>query len=595
MATVEQRTCDGCGRDRPIITAIGAAISLCGSCYNRSELRPRRLCGRCGRVAAICVRANGTSGDICVDCYELPVAVCVACGRLRPCSGVAAGSPTCSRCVPRATVACAHCGAHRPAAARWAEGPVCDTCYTAALRRRGTCAGCGTERRLVSPPGPGATLCCDCAGLAPMHTCAVCGREDKLYERGRCDRCALARRTAELMAGPNGVVPAALITVHDAIVASRTPRKALNWLRQGAGAPILAAMAAGTMSVSHEALDDHERPAAANHVRHMLVAHGVLAPRDEGLVSLERLNARTVAAVERPEDHNTVAAFATWRVMHHARRRAEHNTTGRTAIRHARNQVLVAVRFLDWLAAHDRTLAACTQSDLDLWLATGPRSRYDVRHFIGWASHAKLSAKLKIPPLRSGPGVALDSETRWTIIATLLRDPGIELTDRVAGSFVLLYAQPLSRVAVMSIDTVTATGNNVTVRFGTQAVIVPDPLATHITNLIAAGSAHRSIGSTTTSNWLFPGHLPGRPITASQLGLRLRAFGIDARAARQGAALQLAAQIPAVVLAEMLGVAIGTAVHWVHAAGGNWANYAAITATNTQPAPKPHQMQHPQR
>jgi hypothetical protein len=80
-----------------------------------------------------------------------------------------------------------------------------------------------------------------------------------------------------------------------------------------------------------------------------------------------------------------------------------------------------------------------------------------------------------------------------------------------------------------------------------------------------------------------PGHLPGRPITASQLGQRLRTFGVDARAARQAAQLQLAAQIPAVVLAETLGIAITTAVHWVHAAGGDWANYAAITATDADP------------
>lgn len=103
------------------------------------------------------------------------------------------------------------------------------------------------------------------------------------------------------------MVPTALIGVHDTIVSSPTPRKALNWLRQGAGAPILAQMAAGAMVISHAALDDHPRPPAANYVRHMLVDHGVLEPRDEGLVSLERLNAGTVAAVDRPEDRNTHA------------------------------------------------------------------------------------------------------------------------------------------------------------------------------------------------------------------------------------------------------------------------------------------------
>lgn len=386
------------------------------------------------------------------------------------------------------------------------------------------------------------------------------------------------------MTGPHGVVPAALISVHDTIVASPTPRKALNWVRRGAGAPILAELARGTMAMSHEALDAHPRPRAANHVRQMLVVHGVLAPRDEQLVTLERLNAQTVAAIARPEDRNTVAAFATWRVLRRVRRRADHNSVERTAISHARNQVLGAVRFLDWLAAHRLTLGTSTQSDLDLWLATGPRSRYDVRHFVEWTSEHRLSPKLKVPQVRSGPGDALDTDTRWAIIAKLLRDPGIEVADRIAASFVLLYAQPLSRVSMMTVDAVTTTDTDVSVRFGTQAVAVPEPLATHVTTLVSTGRAHHiGIGSTASSRWLFPGHLPGRPITANRLGQRLSVFGIDARTARRAAQQHLAAQVPAVVLAEMLGVAIGTAVDWVHAAGGDWANYSAVTATDTGP------------
>ncbi|MDQ3643532.1 MAG: hypothetical protein M3450_19195, partial [Actinomycetota bacterium] len=334
---------------------------------------------------------------------------------------------------PRTSAPCAHCGADRPPSVRWAEGPVCDPCYNATLRRRGMCAGCGKERRLVSPPGPDSTRCCDCSGLAPMHTCSECGREDKLYERGRCERCCLSRRTTEAMSGPDGVVPAGLVGVRDTIAASPAPRKALNWLRRGAGAPILTALARGTMALSHEALDAHDRPRAANHVRQMLVAHGVLAPRDEQLVALELLNTQTVTSIGRPDDRKTVAAFATWRVLHRVRRRADHNTNERTAINHARNQVLGATRFLDWLAAHDLTLATCGQEDLDLWLATGGRSRYDVRHFVKWTSERNLSSKLKVPSLRSGPGVVLDAEERWVTIAKLLRAPDIETADRVAG------------------------------------------------------------------------------------------------------------------------------------------------------------------
>lgn len=417
-----------------------------------------------------------------------------------------------------------------------------------------------------------------------MHVCGQCGREDKLYERGRCDRCALARRATEAMSGPEGIVPAALVGVRDTIVASSTPRKALNWLRQGAGAPILSELARGSLAMSHEALDGLGKPRAASHVRQMLVAHGVLAPRDEQLVRLEQLNAATVAAIERPDDRSAVATFATWRVLRRVRRQSEQNTGARTAISHGRNQVVGAVRFLDWLAAHDLALATCTQGDLDLWLATGPASRYDVRHFVQWTSERKLSAALKVRPFRSGPGDALDSEQRWAIIAKLLRDPGIEVADRVAGSFVLLYAQPLSHVSVMTVDSITTSDAGLAVRFGTQGVVIPAPLSDHVNSLIATGRArHQGIGSTPSSRWLFPGHLPGRPITASRLGQRLGAFGIDARAARRAAQAQLAAEVPAVVLAEMLGITVRTAVDWVHAAGGDWANYAATTATNTDP------------
>jgi len=381
------------------------------------------------------------------------------------------------------------------------------------------------------------------------------------------------------MAGPDGKVPTVLAGVHDTIVASATPRKALNWLRQGAGAPILAELAAGTMALSHEGLDSYPRPVAANHVRQMLIAHGVLAPRDEQLVTLERRNAKTVAGIGRPEDRSTVAAFATWRVLRGVRRRAERNTTGRTAINHARNQVLAAARFLDWLAAHHLSLANCTQGDLELWLATGPASRYDVHHFLEWTSNRRLSTKLTVPPRRSRPGDALDPEARWAIIRRLLRDPGIEVVDRVAGSFVLLYAQPLSRVAVMTLDQVVTADTGVTVRFGALDLAVPDPLAGYLVTLVATGRTHHiGIGSTAPSRWLFPGHLPGRPITAIRLGQRLGQFGIDARAARRATQIQLAAEVPAVVLAEMLGVGVTTAVDWVHAAGGDWATYAAIQA-----------------
>ena len=165
----------------------------------------------------------------------------------------------------------------------------------------------------------------------------------------------------------------------------------------------------------------------------------------------------------------------------------------------------------------------------------------------------------------------------------LLNDPDVDLADRIAGSFLLLYAQPLSRIAVMTLDQITLAPTGVSVRFATADLAVPGPLGALLaTHVVTSRSRHVSIGAIPNS-WLFPGHLPGRPITAAYLGQRLGVFGIDARAARRATQQQLAAEVPAVVLAEMLGVAITTAVAWVQAAGGDWANYAAlITEENAQ-------------
>jgi hypothetical protein len=79
---------------------------------------------------------------------------------------------------------------------------------------------------------------------------------------------------------------------------------------------------------------------------------------------------------------------------------------------------------------------------------------------------------------------------------------------------VLLYAQPLSRIAVMTNDQIDIHDDYVTVRFATHHLHIPEPLAGLVAT-IATGTRHGhiSIGTPTTSRWMFPGHLPGRPIT----------------------------------------------------------------------------------
>ena len=78
-----------------------------------------------------------------------------------------------------------------------------------------------------------------------------------------------------------------------------------------------------------------------------------------------------------------------------------------------------------------------------------------------------------------------------------------------------------------------------------------------------------------TSPWLFPGGQPGQPISAYQLAERLRQLGIRSGQSRSAALFQLATDLPAAVLARLLGIHISVAVAWQRASAGDWAAYAA--------------------
>ncbi len=575
--------CASCGKVRPAAGHDSVGQPVCEVCRRRDDPRRHRQCGRCGKVAPIAARARDGHPDICVNCYRMPPATCSVCGRHRACSFAATSRPVCPSCSPRATAACARCGQDRPPAARWPEGPVCDPCYTAALRRRGRCASCGQQRRLVAPPGPAADTCADCAGLPVTHACADCGIEDKLYEKGRCAPCSLRRRTRQLLSAGTGTIAPQLNGVFDAVTAARQPRSALNWLRKGAGAGLLADVAAGRLAISHEALDDCPHRRAADYLRHMLTAAGALPPRDEDLARAGQWLAGVLDTIEPGADRRLAQAYATWQVMRRLRASAARTTRPRTPTAHARNNIRAATSLLAWLRGRGTTLGACGQADIDRWLHTGP-SACLARDFLSWAAARGHCRRLTIPVPPRATGPALGQDQRWVLAARLLRDTALDPTDRVAGCLLLLYGQPLSRIAVMTTGQVTRRDGETFIRFGRHDVPVPGPLADAVLQLISDGRSYRGVGSPSATAWLFPGHLPGRPITPARLGERLRRIGVYAQTGRRAALLDLAAQLPAAVLADLLGLHQTTAAKWMHQAGGDWSRYAAELARS-----HPHQ------
>jgi len=118
---------------------------------------------------------------------------------------------------------------------------------------------------------------------------------------------------------------------------------------------------------------------------------------------------------------------------------------------------------------------------------------------------------------------------------------------------------------------------------GTRAGHLPEPLASLVRQFLAARRGHAAIGDDDTSAWLFPGGQHGRPISSYRLAERLREHGIYPGQARSTALFQLATDLPAAVLARLLGIHIHitVAVAWQRASAGDWAAYAADVARRT--------------
>ena len=576
--TFAMPSCSVCGRTGRPLTATDQG-GMCSRCAHRHGAT---ACGHCQTVKPIAGRTVD-GAPICERCRR-HLRGQRRCGQHQPCNFADGNDPICKRCAPRPTAVCARCGVDRAVTARWPEGPVCEACYRAALHRRGRCAACGQHRRLVDPAGPDANRCADCADvhLPGNHVCVGCGIEDRLYERGRCARCSLKRRTVALLADKHGRVPVVLEPVAAAIAAARQPYSALNWLRDGIGAALLAELASGRMAATHEALDAHRNVRGADYLRRLLIAHGVLDDRDDELARTQAWAGELLGTIERADDRRLVTTYATWRVLRRLRGRADRAQGPRTAIRHARNQLTAAIALLDWLAARGLTLAQASQGDIDTWLTTGPAANR-VRDFLGWAAEQGHCPPLTVAPATFPTGTSMDPDERFEVLARLLHDDTLELTDRVAGSLLLAYAQPLSRITAITLDQIGRddTGHLATIRFGNHDIVLPEPLAHLIGTLIDTPRAYVGLRAPNPSPWLFPGGQPGRPLTPSRLGARLGKLGIHARAGRRAALIHLAANLPAAVLADLLHLTPGTAVRWVNNAGGDWSRYAAALATET--------------
>ena len=468
------------------------------------------------------------------------VMTCSICGRSAACEiSKATGQPWCTACQQR-WARCARCGEVKPVRGGTLAAPFCGTCTR-----------------------PEASF---------WRSCPACGHQRQLRSRS-CARCSLRARLSELLGGSTGEVRAELQALHQNLVTGQRPDTVLGWLNKNKASAVLRELGAGERALTHAALDELPVSKPIEHLRAILVATSTLPPRDEHLARLERWIAITIAGHrEQPVLHR----YAIWHLLRRLRSRnnSRHATHGQAVV--VQQHVRAAIALLGWLSARQLTLGTARQGDLEQWLTSDQATgRREAGNFVRWARRQKLTG-LGLAAVRwDGPTGLIDTEARWQQARRFLHDDTLKPEDRVAGLLVLLYAQRAATLSRLTLEHVQTCEQEVRIRLGREPVLLPEPLAALILVLVATRRGHAALGDQGTSPWLFPGGQPGRPISADRLAGRLRQLGLRPSQARSTALFQLATELPAALLARMLGIHISVAAAWQRASSGDWTNYAA--------------------
>lgn len=552
---------------------------VCRNCVAKSRAQP---CSRCGAIREAAAR-DEHGQPLCPNCLITDPAnheTCLGCGRRRSVSVRTPDGPLCPTCRPVATLTCSICGRSAPAViSKATDKPWCHACR----QRRARCIRCGNVRlirggTLTNP------LCATCARPDPSfwHTCPGCGEPTAHRRLGRCSRCTLQHRLQQLLRGKSGTIHPKLQALHDHLAHHDRPETVLSWLNRDSASLILRELGAGQRPLTHAALDELSDSKPLQHLRSVLVATGALPPRDEHLIRLERWITATVAERDDLDERQLLHRYAVWHVLRRLRHRIRDTGTTYGQAVAARRNITAATTLLDQLTTRGLTLATARQGDLETWLTSTDTTSRDAGNFVRWTNKQQLTA-LDFPAVRwRGPTGIINTEARWEQARRLLHDDTLKPEDRAAGLLVLLYAQTAAAISRLTLNHVETSSTETRLQLGREPVVLPEPVDALVQQLVTTRRGHAALGDQGTSPWLFPGGQPGRPISAFRLAERLRQLGIQAGPSRSTALFGLATELPAALLARLLGIHISVAVAWQRASSGDWATYAADYSRRNQ-------------
>jgi hypothetical protein len=372
----------------------------------------------------------------------------------------------------------------------------------------------------------------------------------------------------------------------DLLDSEADPYQILSWLHRSDWGHLLGRLAKEHEEITHALLDtfpSHSRP--IQYLRQVLVTAAVLPARDENLEGIPPW-VDTLLAAQPSHIAALIRPYASWSVLRRARGRSTWRASTPSVRKYARSRILIAIRFLTWLDEQHLTLDTVTQAHVDAWLDGGTTSHHRLRDFLRWAHSRRLTAALSVPWLgrRDEPDDILDDHERWRMLRQCLTDEAIPLHQRVAGSLVLLYGQLPQHIVTLTRAHISTRGEHTFFTLDRVPVLLPPPLASIVHQLADAEPfSRRPIvrDHVTGDALLFPGSRPSSCMDHGRLTQQLNDLGIRVRPARNSALCSLATDLPAPVVAELLGIHINTAVRWSRLVKRDWSSYLSARADDT--------------
>lgn len=249
-----------------------------------------------------------------------------------------------------------------------------------------------------------------------------------------------------------------------------------------------------------------------------------------------------------------------------------------------------ARRLADSLEPGTDLLMACRtyrtepkHTNLDRPAPVGPVS-FGVSDYLGkwWGTKRELT----VPSIPSQePQNLLAEDDRWPLLQRCLTDDGLPTDVRAAGAITLLFGPSTERLCHLTPEQLKFGDKHAHLVLGRHPVLLPPRLAELLRHLAEQPQLRPQLSRVRPGpQWLFPGMVPGKPISTHGMTQKLNRHGIPVRTARNAALAALAADLPSPILADVTGMHRHTALRWVAYARRDWAEYlAARTDDDRQP------------